>query len=181
MASRLIIDQDLFQITISRLCFQLKENHDVFSNTVLIGMQPRGIYLLDRIIKHLNLSLPKAKIDRGTLDVTFFRDDFGRRETLPTASKTEIDFMVEDKNVILIDDVLYTGRTIRAGLDAILAFGRPKNVELLVLINRKFSRQLPIQADYVGHEIDTLNSERVEVSWRELDKKDEVYIETLNQ
>ncbi|NNC85899.1 MAG: bifunctional pyr operon transcriptional regulator/uracil phosphoribosyltransferase PyrR [Bacteroidia bacterium] len=181
MPSRLIIDQSLFQITISRLCYQLIENHDDFSNTVLIGMQPRGTYLLDRISEHLKDSLPKAKINKGNLDVTFFRDDFGRRDTLPTASETDIDFIVEGKNVILIDDVLYTGRTIRAGLDAILAFGRPKNVELLVLVNRKFSRQLPIQADYVGHQIDTLSTERVEVKWKELDKKDEVWIETLKQ
>ena len=180
MSKRLIISQELFQISISRLCFQLIENHDDFSNTVLIGLQPRGIYLLDRINQHLGEQLTKTNITRGNLDVTFFRDDFGRRETLPEASETEIDFIVEGKRVVLIDDVLYTGRTIRAGLDAILAFGRPKNVELLVLVNRKFSRQLPIEANYVGHMIDTLKTERVEVKWKEIDKKDEVWIETLN-
>jgi pyrimidine operon attenuation protein/uracil phosphoribosyltransferase len=93
-------------------------------------------------------------------------------------SATHIDFVIEDKNVILVDDVLYTGRTIRAALDAILAFGRPRNVELMVLIDRKFSRQLPIQADYIGASVDSLTSQRVKVNWQETDGKDEVILYT---
>jgi pyrimidine operon attenuation protein/uracil phosphoribosyltransferase len=164
----------LLDITIIRLAHQLIETHDDFSNTALIGLQPRGIYLAKRVHQKLTQILKKKDILLGELDTTFYRDDFRRKELIP--NKTNIDFIIEDKNVVLIDDVLFTGRTIRAGLDALLAFGRPKDVELLVLIDRRFSRHLPIQAKYVGKVIDSIASQNVKVEWSETDEKDKVTI-----
>lgn len=152
------------------------ENHLHFDNAVLIGLQPRGIYLSDRIFKKLSALLPKVKIPYGKLDITFYRDDFKKNIELHVPNQTDIQFSVEGKQVILIDDVLYTGRTIRSALDAILDFGRPSKVELLVLIDRRFSRQLPIQPDYTGRTIDSIITQRVQVLWKEKDKKDEVVL-----
>ena len=112
----------------------------------------------------------KTKINCGDLDITFYRDDFRKKELKP--NKTNIDFIIEDKNVILVDDVLFTGRTIRAGLDAMLAFGRPNDVELLVLVDRRFSRHVPIQAKYTGLIIDSIQTQNVKVDWKETDGKD---------
>ncbi len=181
MEPRLILNTIHLQITIDRLCYQLIENHDDFSNTVIIGLQPRGIYLSDRITRRLKTILPGSNIQTGKLDVTFYRDDFRTREKPIIPSTTEVDFMVEDKKVVLVDDVLYTGRTIRSGLDAILAFGRPVKVELLALINRKFSRHLPIEADYVGKSIDTISSDKVKVKWIETDGADQVWLYTRDK
>ncbi len=172
---KLIFNKELLAITIDRLCHQLIENHDNFSNTVLVGLQPRGIYFSRRIHQQLLALQPESSIHYGELDVSFFRDDFRRRDLI-VPSATRMDFIVEDKNVILVDDVLYTGRTIRAGMDALLAFGRPARVELLVLINRKFSRQLPIAADYIGKSIDTISSEKVEVNLQQPDGEDGVWL-----
>lgn len=172
--AKIIIDQKLLDITITRLAHQLIETHDDFSNTALIGLQPRGIYLARRVHQKLTQILKKKNILLGELDTTFYRDDFRRKELIP--NKTNIDFIIEDKNVVLIDDVLFTGRTIRAGLDALLAFGRPKDVELLVLIDRRLSRHLPIQAKYVGKVIDSIASQNVKVEWSETDEKDKVSI-----
>ncbi len=178
MSSRLILNQKNFEITINRLCFELIENHDDFSQSVIIGLQPRGIYLSNRISSQLRHFLPGKEIRTGNLDITFFRDDFRRRENVIVPSATQIDFIIENKKVILVDDVLYTGRTIRAALDAILAFGRPSKVELVTLINRKFSRHVPIEPNYVGKQIDTIMSDKVKVSWQETDGKDEVWLFT---
>lgn len=181
MPSKLILGNEQFRITINRLCFQLIENHNEFENTVIIGLQPRGVFLCDRICSTLRVILPKVEIVSGNLDITFFRDDFRQRDNPIVPSTTEIDFIIENKNVVLIDDVLYTGRTIRAGLDALLAFGRPRKVELLTLINRKFSRHLPIEADYVGKAIDTIVSDKVKVKWKEIDGEDVVKLITSDE
>jgi pyrimidine operon attenuation protein/uracil phosphoribosyltransferase len=178
MSSRQIINPNHFSITIDRLCFELIENHDDFSDSVIIGLQPRGVYLADRIASRLRSLLPGKEITSGNLDITFFRDDFRRRENVIVPSSTQIDFIVENKKVILVDDVLYTGRTIRAALDAILAFGRPSKVELLTLIDRKFSREIPIEPNYTGKAIDTIMSDKVKVLWEETDGKDEVWLYT---
>jgi pyrimidine operon attenuation protein/uracil phosphoribosyltransferase len=172
METLTLLDGQKFQITIQRLCHQLIENHNTFSNTVLIGIQPRGIYLANRIHQELKQIQPHTESQVGNLDITFFRDDFRTNKDLPTASTTAIDFIVEDKNVILVDDVLWTGRTIRAALDALLAFGRPRKVELLVLVDRRFSRQLPIEPNYIGIEVDSVDSQKVVVSWNETDQQD---------
>lgn len=171
-----IFTEKHLQITLDRLTQQLIENHKDFNNTVIIGMQPRGVFLADRIYALLKKALPKSKIAYGKLDITFYRDDFNTSNVLHIPSETDINFSVEDKNVVLIDDVLFTGRSIRSGLDALLDFGRPQNVELLVLINRWFSRELPIQPDYVGMTVDSVGSQKVKVMWQEHDGKDGVFL-----
>jgi pyrimidine operon attenuation protein/uracil phosphoribosyltransferase len=176
MQKRTLLDGPKFQITIKRLCHQLIENHTDFSNTVLIGIQPRGSYFADRVQQELSAVLPESKIRKGNLDITFFRDDFRRKDGLVSASSNSIDFIIEGKNVVLIDDVLWTGRTIRAALDALLAFGRPAKVELMVLIDRRFSRHVPIEADYTGQEVDSVDSQLVRVAWKEVDGEDRVIL-----
>lgn len=165
MQKKLILDSDLLDITLSRLCQQLIENHNDFSESAILGMQPRGVYLAELIHGKLEKSLRK-KIDLGFLDATFHRDDFRRREIPVKANETKVPFIIEGRNVVLIDDVLFTGRTVRAALDAMIAFGRPKKVELLVLIDRKYNRDLPIAPDYVGKTVNTLASQRVQVDWQ---------------
>lgn len=160
MQKRLILNAELFSITVDRLCQQLIEKHSDFSNTVIIGLQTKGAVLADILVDHLQ-NLTKLDIKKGYLDTTFYRDDFRRRAAPALANATKIDFLIEDKNVILVDDVLYTGRSVRAGMDAMLAFGRPAKVELLALINRKYSRDLPIEPDYVGRDVNTIESQRV--------------------
>lgn len=163
-------------ITIDRLSHQLIENHLNFSDTVLIGLQPRGIYLSDRIHRNLQQLLPAVQIPYGRLDITFYRDDYKSGKGLQAPNETDIEFSLENKRVVLIDDVLYTGRTIRSAMDAMLDFGRPAAIELLVLIDRRFSRELPIQPDYTGRTIDAIITEHVKVLWKERDGKDEVVL-----
>ncbi|MCL6524092.1 MAG: bifunctional pyr operon transcriptional regulator/uracil phosphoribosyltransferase PyrR [Thermoflavifilum sp.] len=161
-------------LTIDRLCFELLEKHGRFEQSALVGLQPRGIRLSDRLYQRLLYFQPELDLRYGKLDITFYRDDFKQRSSALIPSTTNMPFSVEALRVILIDDVLYTGRTIRAALDALLDFGRPAAVELLVLIDRKFSRQLPIQADYVGKRIDAIVSQKVRVYWEEIHGRDEV-------
>ncbi|MBX2943150.1 MAG: bifunctional pyr operon transcriptional regulator/uracil phosphoribosyltransferase PyrR [Cyclobacteriaceae bacterium] len=165
MQKKLILDSDLLDITLNRLCQQLIENHDRFEETVLLGLQPRGIYLAELIHQKLE-NLIKSEIPFGFLDTTFHRDDFRRRDTPAKASETRVNFMIEGKKVVLIDDVLFTGRTVRAAMDAMIAFGRPAKVELLVLVDRKYNRDLPIAADYVGKYVNTIASQRVLVEMK---------------
>ena len=170
-----ILSEQQLAITIKRLAHQVLENHMDLDNTVLIGIQPRGVFLSDQLIEEIKKQVPKEKIFYGKLDITFYRDDI--RKELHIANQTDILFSIEGKNVILVDDVLYTGRTIRAAFDALLAFGRPEKVELCVLIDRRFSRQFPIQPDYVGKTIDSIVSQKVKVYWKEKDNKEEVILE----
>jgi len=175
MEKQVILNPTQFELTIKRLCYQLIENHDTFDNTVLIGLQPRGIHVLKRIKLQLEAILGKTVVC-GDLDITFYRDDFRRREKPLIPSATNIDFIIENKKVVILDDVLFTGRTIRAGIDALMAYGRPAQVELLTFVDRRFKRDLPIQADYIGKTIDTLTSERVSVEWKELEGMDQVVL-----
>ena len=160
-----ILDHQQLQIIIHRLCHQLVENHNDFSNTVLIGLQPRGVNLCQRIEQGLKSINSSFKIEQGNLDITFYRDDFRRREDPLVANSTSLNVSLEGKKVVVIDDVLYTGRSVRASLDAIQDYGRPLSVELLVLIDRRLSRHVPIQPDYVGYTIDVVADERVSVEW----------------
>lgn len=172
-----LYNQQHLKITLDRLTAELVENHRDFSNAVIIGMQPRGIYLADRIVQLLKEQLPGRPIQYGKLDITFYRDDFNTKPgELHIPTETSIDFSLDGTNVILIDDVLYTGRSIRSGLDALLDFGRPKSVELLVLIDRWFSREVPIQPDYVGKTVESATAQKVKVLWQENDGKDEVVL-----
>jgi len=175
MLNSILLDGPKFQITIQRLCRQLIENHNDFSNTVLIGIQPRGIYLAKRIAEELRNILPDKTILQGDLDITFYRDDFRRRDQL-VPNQTRIDFIVEGKNVILMDDVLWTGRTVRAAMDAMLAFGRPEKMEYLTLVDRRYSRHIPVSADYTGIEVDSIASQKVVVSWKETDGEDKILL-----
>lgn len=171
--SRIILDHQQLNLSIERICYQLIENHNDFSETVLVGLQPRGLFVAQRIHQRLE-KLTGNKIELGWLDITFNRDDHRRRELPLIPSKTNMDFLVEGKKVVMIDDVLFSGRTIRAGMDALMAFGRPSVIELVVLIDRRFSRQLPIEPNYVGVRIDTIVSERVEVALKESGGNDTV-------
>lgn len=176
MQQKTLLDDRKIDITIKRLCRQLIENHDDFSNSALVGIQPRGIYLASRIQKELEKILGDKKILNGNLDITFYRDDFRRTDSPLNASANSIEFLMEGKKIILVDDVLWTGRTIRAAMDALLAYGRPEKVELLVLIDRRFSRHLPIEPDYIGHQVDSLDSQHVKVSWAEQEGEDKVLL-----
>lgn len=160
-----ILDKSQLQITVNRLCHQLIEHHNDFSNTVIVGLQPRGVLLADRLKQSLSSICSDTPVKVGSLDITFYRDDFRRREEPLIASRTNLDISLEGKNVVVVDDVLYTGRTVRSALDALLDFGRPKSIELLVLIDRRLSRHVPIQPDYVGHTIDVVDNEVVSVEW----------------
>lgn len=162
---RTILTKEQLDITVKRLANQILENVSDSANIALIGIQPRGVFLSDRIIEDIKKEFPAEanKLKYGKLDITFYRDDV--RDELHTANETEIPFSIENKNVILVDDVLYKGRTVRAALDALLTFGRPNKVELCVLIDRRFSRELPIQPDYCGKAIDSINSQKVKVEW----------------
>ncbi|TDH29303.1 bifunctional pyr operon transcriptional regulator/uracil phosphoribosyltransferase PyrR [Segetibacter sp. 3557_3] len=169
-----IFTEPQINLTIQRLAHQVLENHPGLEDTVIIGMQPRGIYLSDKIVGELSRQILPGKLNYGKLDITFYRDDV--RKQLHVPNKTDINFSIENKQVVLIDDVLYTGRTIRAALDALLDFGRPAKVELCVLIDRRFSRQLPIQPDYAGKVIDALITQKVIVQWKEKDPLTQVII-----
>ena len=175
MSKKVILDEHLIRITLERLCFQLIEHHGDFSNSVLIGLQPRGAALAQRLQEMLR-QRGITHLPLGLLDITFFRDDFRRRETPLHPNQTKIDFLVEGKRVVFIDDVLYSGRSVRAALDAIHSFGRPSDIELLVLIDRRFSRKLPIQPGYCGHSVDAIDSERVLVEWKDIHGKDQISI-----
>jgi pyrimidine operon attenuation protein/uracil phosphoribosyltransferase len=169
-----ILSEEQMALSIQRLAHQMLENNKDMANTVIIGLQPRGIYMSDRIVAALKEIIPSHPFHYGKLDITFYRDDV--RKTLHIANETDIPFSIEGKSVILVDDVLYTGRTIRAALDALLDFGRPAKVSLCVLIDRRFSRELPIQPDYAGKAIDTIFTDKVKVNWKEKDEKDEVVL-----
>ncbi|SDB41926.1 pyrimidine operon attenuation protein / uracil phosphoribosyltransferase [Flavobacteriaceae bacterium MAR_2010_188] len=176
MSQKVLLNSKEVNIILHRLACQLIENHNNFTNTVLIGLQPRGKFLANRLAKMLKDEYKKNDIKLGLLDITFFRDDFRRGEKPLEANSTEIDFLVEDKNIVFIDDVLYTGRSIRAALTAIQSFGRPNEIELLTLIDRRFSRHLPIQPNYRGRQVDAINEEKVKVHWKENDGEDAVYL-----
>ena len=163
------------RVTILRLCHELIENYGDFSDTVVLGMQPRGVFLGRRLIQQL-CGLTRCNVPYGELDVTFYRDDFRRRGQPIQPNSTQVDFLIEGKRVILIDDVLYTGRTVRAAMDAMLAYGRPASVELLVLVDRRRSRELPVEASYTGIVVDSVANERVHVELKEAGGEDEVYI-----
>jgi len=171
---RSILTTAQLQITIRRLAHQILENHINLHNTVIIGIQPRGVYLSDQLVKEIKTQLLNDQVLYGKLDITFYRDDIRRELHVP--SQTDILFSIEGKHVVLVDDVLYTGRTIRAALDALLDLGRPEKVELCVLIDRRFSRQFPIHPDYVGKSIDSIVSQKVKVFWQEKDGKEEVLL-----
>ncbi len=176
MSHKVLLNATEVHIALQRLACQLIENHNNFQDTVLIGIQPRGIFLAERLKSILETDYKIKNIQLGYLDITFYRDDFRRSDKPLEANTTNIDFIVEDKKVVFIDDVLYTGRSIRAALTAVQSFGRPTEIELLTLIDRRFSRHVPIQPDYRGRQVDAINEEKVKVCWKEKDGEDAVYL-----
>ncbi len=176
MSQKVLLNAKEVNIILHRLACQLIENHNDFTDTALIGIQPRGRYLANRLAKMLEDNYKIRNIKLGHLDITFFRDDFRRGGKPLEANTTDIDFIIENKKVVFIDDVLYTGRSIRAALTAIQSFGRPNEIELLTLIDRRFSRHLPIQPTYRGRQVDAINNEKVKVNWIENDGEDAVYL-----
>ena len=169
---KVILDSERFELTLERLCHQLIESYDKFDNTCLIGVQPRGVMLANRIHQKLLSILKIKKIEYGKLDITFYRDDFRTRVKPLSPNSIEMNFLVEDKKVILIDDVLYSGRTIQAAMTALNHYGRPRKVELLALVDRRFNRDLPVQSDYIGVTVDAVDEAYVQVQWKETDNKD---------
>lgn len=178
MNQKILLTSKEVNIILHRLACQLIEKHHDFSSTILIGIQPRGTFLAERLKIILEQEYKIKQIALGYLDITFFRDDFRRTDKPLEANETKIDYIIDNKNIIFIDDVLYTGRSIRSALTAIQSFGRPSEIELLVLIDRRFSRHLPIQPDYRGRQVDAFNDEKVIVKWSERDEEDGVYLKT---
>ena len=179
MNKKIILDNSQLEVSLNRLACQLSENHGDFKNTVLVGLQPRGISLCNKMVDILRSDYKISNVDFGFLDITFFRDDFRRNKDVLVANKTEFKLLVENKKVVFIDDVLYTGRTIRAALTAIESFGRPSSIELLILIDRRYSRELPIQPDYKGVQVDIYEDQKVNVEWNNKNHGNYVYIENL--
>tara|TARA_S200000501_G_C20694738_1_gene686782 strand:+ start:124 stop:660 length:537 start_codon:yes stop_codon:yes gene_type:complete len=177
MPKKVLLDSRKIEIILNRLVCELVENHKDFHNTVLIGLQPRGIFLIDKILEIFRKDYSNLNINYGILDFTFFRDDFRRSQKTLSASSTKINFSIENKNVVLIDDVLFTGRSIKAAMSSMDTYGRPKSIELLVLIDRRYKREIPIQANYCGAKIDTFKGDRVNVEWADNLKDNIIYIE----
>ena len=179
MKKSIILNSNELKITIERLACQLIEKHDDFSNTILVGLQPRGKYLCNRIVEILKAEYHINNLKYGLFDITFYRDDFRRNEKILEPSRTDFILSVENKNVVFVDDVLFTGRTVRAALTAIESFGRPKSIELLILIDRRFSRELPIQPDYKGLQVDVYENQKVLIEWNDESKNDYAYMTTV--
>jgi pyrimidine operon attenuation protein/uracil phosphoribosyltransferase len=177
MDKRLILDHKHLGITLNRLAFQLFERHKNFSKTALIGLQPRGVEFAKIIHGIVTKLSGNDNIKFGALDSTFYRDDFRRNDKPLIPNAMQLNFSLEDMNIILLDDVLYTGRSVRSALNALNDFGRPQHTELMVLIDRKFNRELPIQPDYIGEAVDTRGNDRVNV---ELSEENKVWIITEN-
>jgi pyrimidine operon attenuation protein/uracil phosphoribosyltransferase len=169
-----IMDSSKIKRAMQRMTTEIIERNRNLKNLVIVGIRTRGIYLGKRISKLIN-ELEKRDIPVGVLDITLYRDDFSELEAQHIVKKTEIDFSVAKKDVLLVDDVLFTGRTIRAAMDSLMDLGRPKTIQLLVLIDRGH-RELPIRADYVGKVLPTSKREIVQVQLKEIDKIDEVLI-----
>ncbi len=165
MANLTLVDNKHLGLIINRLCYQLIEDHGTFNDTVLLGLQPRGVFFAERIVEKLKTISPKANIKYGKVDPTFYRDDFRRSDKTLLAQPTEIPYDLEGKKVVLMDDVLYTGRTIRAGIECLLEYGRPSSIELMVLIDRRLSRELPIEPTYLGLSVDSYDNQKVKVIW----------------
>jgi pyrimidine operon attenuation protein / uracil phosphoribosyltransferase len=175
MSLKQVFTKEEIERSITRISHEIIENNKGIKDLVIIGIRTRGYFLAERIARVIN-NLYGTKLDVGALDITFYRDDLSVISEQPVIHNTEIDFDIENKNIILVDDVLYTGRTIRCALDAIIDFGRPRTIQLAVLIDRGH-RELPIRADYVGKNFPTSQKELIQVKLEEMDSEDSVYIE----
>ena len=169
-----ILDQQGIERVLKRLSHQILEKNPVVESFCLIGIQRRGVFLAERM-KRIIAEMEKTEVLSGIIDITLYRDDLTVIAPAPLVRETKIDFDINGKVVILVDDVLFTGRTIRAALDEIMDFGRPKRIELAVLVDRGH-RELPVRPDFVGKNVPTSSEEVVEVRVKEIDEKDEVLL-----
>jgi pyrimidine operon attenuation protein/uracil phosphoribosyltransferase len=175
-----IMDEKSLNRTLSRLAHQIVESNRGAENLAFVGILTRGVQIAERLIEKIE-PLEGRRLPLGMLDITFYRDDVLGSLKKPRVQKTEIPFDIDGKSVVLVDDVLYTGRTVRAALDALMDFGRPARIQLAVLIDRGH-RELPIKADFIGEEIKTTAGEEVRVKLKNVDGEDSVYlVETLNE
>ena len=172
--SKLILDAPSIERSITRIAHEILEKNKGTQNLTLVGIQTRGVVLAKRLQNALK-EISSTEIPIGILDINLYRDDLTKVSEQPVIHKTEINFDLDNKIVVLVDDVLYTGRTIRCAMDALVDFGRPKRIELAVLIDRGH-RELPIRADYAGKNIPTSQNETVEVCLEETDGRDEVVV-----
>ena len=170
---KVILGSKKFSLTLERICQQLIERYDAFDDTCIIGIQERGAVFSDRIVDMLR-EKGITSFQYGKIDISFHRDDFRRRDFPITPSVTEVDFIIEDKNVLLVDDVLYTGRSVHAAMSALQQFGRPARIELLALVDRRFNRHFPIRTDFVGITVDAIEDAYVKVEWAGSNGKDQV-------
>lgn len=174
---KVISESRHFGLMVDRLCLQLIEQYGVLSELCLVGIQERGVLLADRLMERLKvLHTPEDLPKYGKLDITFYRDDYRQREKPLKASRTEMNFLVDGSTVVLVDDVLYTGRTIHAALTALNDFGRPSRVDLLTLVDRRFNRELPISANYIGMVVDALDQAYVKVEWEDFNGQDRILL-----
>lgn len=173
-----ILDKEGISRSLLRISHEIMEKNKGTHGLCLIGIRNRGAYLAKRLGDFME-KIDKDKVPVGILDITLYRDDLTMISAQPVVHKTEIAFDISDKNVVLVDDVLYSGRTIRAALDALIDFGRPRSIQLAVLVDRGH-RELPIRADFVGKNIPTAKNETVEVRLEEVDGRDEVVIVEKN-
>ena len=188
-SARVISEKEKFDLTIERLCYHLIEDYDDFKDTCIVGIQTGGVQLASRILDKLseiqskelikaapvNLS-DSSDIPFGKLDITFYRDDFRTSKKPLAANINEMPFVIENQRVILVDDVSYTGRSVQAAMTALNHYGRPKSVKLLVLVDRRFNREIPVRPDYIGVVIDALDDAYVKVEWAETDGQDRILI-----
>jgi pyrimidine operon attenuation protein / uracil phosphoribosyltransferase len=175
MAARSTMDADQIRRAIARLGHEVVERHGGTDDLVLIGIQRRGVVLAHRLADAI-AAAERVRVPIGALDISLYRDDLSELATYPIVRPTELPFDITDQTVVLVDDVLFTGRTVRAALDALIDFGRPRAVRLVVLVDRGH-RELPIRADHVGRNIPTARAERVNVHVQELDGIDEVELD----
>ena len=173
---KIILSSERFRLTILRLCHQILENHSNPQDLCIIGIQERGVLLAESLKTELTSMLGNQPFQYGKLDITFYRDDFRLRDTPLKAAETKIDFLIENKQVLLVDDVLYTGRTVHAAMSALQDFGRPQKIEMLCMVDRRFNRHFPIKADYQGIVVDALDEAYVKVNWKEKHGEDQVLL-----
>ncbi|MFO7554488.1 MAG: bifunctional pyr operon transcriptional regulator/uracil phosphoribosyltransferase PyrR [Desulfobacterales bacterium] len=173
--NNIILDASDIKRKLTRITHEILEVHKEIDNLTLIGIQTRGVFLAERIKSRIK-DIEGIDMPIGKIDITLYRDDWTRISSHPVVKTTNISFSVDKKQIILVDDVLFTGRTIRAAMDALIDFGRPDRIELAVLVDRGY-RELPIQANYVGQFVETRRSETVNVMLKEHDGEDKVVIE----
>ena len=169
-----VLDSKQLYKTIRRISHEIIERNKSLSDIAIVGIRTRGVYLADRIVDNIS-EIESVNIPSGALDITLYRDDFTLIAEQPLVKETELNFNINGKLIIIVDDVLFTGRTIRCAMDALIDFGRPRAIQLAVLIDRGH-RELPIRADYVGKNIPTSLDESIEVRLKEIDGKDEVVV-----